>query len=372
LGFFDKFNFIWFVVALCGATLIVYWKEIRAKLQNVPKWLVAAMALAVIAVGALVTRIVLPLMQPPEINWHWLSSRISIFWMRYEITTSSIALAGEWLRDPPTLPWWPGWAIMAATAGFLFLTLLSSFRPPSWNVRVNFRVLRLSVWCLLMFVAIFVQIVLTPQAGGPHHMLMLFPLDLLACFAAAFAFANVLSFEKRRLPTLLCGLVVVIWVGFQFQGLHSLLRRFRPASYFKGRWSPYVELLVDYLNCNGRQVDTIYCVDCCLGYQLAALCQPDIGRKVRDIWPIFKDWSADKPDAETTVKGIFSPDVKALYVTFTEENTVFAEARRNFSHMNALGGDRAHAVTIVPPAPEALYQIFEGDTGTSDKRLDEK
>jgi len=33
LGFFDKFNFVWFVVALSGATVLVYWKEISAKLK---------------------------------------------------------------------------------------------------------------------------------------------------------------------------------------------------------------------------------------------------------------------------------------------------------------------------------------------------
>ncbi len=34
LGFFDKFDFVWFIVALVGATLIVYGGEIRAKLKD--------------------------------------------------------------------------------------------------------------------------------------------------------------------------------------------------------------------------------------------------------------------------------------------------------------------------------------------------
>ena len=370
LGFFDKFNFVWFVVAVFGATLVVYWKEIRAKLKDVPKGLVAAMAMAVVVAGALVLWIVLPLMQPPQVNWSWFSSRVSILWMRYEVTSTGLAIAGMWFKETPRLPLWPGWAVLAATAGFLLLTLLSCFRRPSSNLHSG--ALRFCVWCLLMFAAIFVQIVLTPQAGGPHHMLMLFPLDLLACFAAAFLFANSLSFRKRHVATLLGGIVLLIWAGFQIQSLHSDFRHFRDARSFNGLWSPRVEQLADYLNINGKRVDAIYCVDCCIGNQVAALCQPDIGRKVRDIWSIFRDWSAEKPDAEATVKATFSPQVKALYVTFTEKNTVVAEARRNFLQMNTQAGNTAHAVTVVPPALGEVYQVFKSGTDTTDEPIPER
>ena len=123
-----------------------------------------------------------------------------------------------------------------------------------------------------------------------------------------------------------------------------------------------MELVADYLNINGKHVDAIYCVDWGIGHQLAALCQPDIGRKMRDRWPTFKDWSAQKPDAEATVKATFSPRVKALYLTFTEENSVFAAARHNFLQMNSLAGNAAQAVTVVPPALGEVYQIFKSDT----------
>jgi len=370
LGFFDKFNFIWFVVALFGATLVVYWREIRAKLTGVPKNLVAAMAIAIIAAGALVLLIVLPLVQPPHMQS--VSRRVSQIWSLYESTSAGGATAFLWFKRPPAMPLWPGWAVLAATASFLLLALAFYRRRPSSDFLVHSRALRFCIWCLLMFAAIFVQIVITPQAGGPHHTLMLFPLDLLACFAAAFLFTNTLSVRKRYVAILLEGIVLLIWAGSEIQSLQSHFRRFRDVSSFRGAWSPRVELLADYLNINGKHVDKIYCVDWGMAHQLAALCQLDIGRKIRDRWPTFKDWSAQKPDAEAAVKATFSPQVKALYLTFTQENSVFPDARRHFLQMNSLAGNAARPVTFVPPALGEVYQVFESGTGATDESIRDK
>jgi 4-amino-4-deoxy-L-arabinose transferase-like glycosyltransferase len=362
LGFFDKFNFIWFVVALFSATLVVYWREIRAQLTGVPKSLIAAIVMAIIAAGALVLLIILPLMQLPQMQLT--SRRVSQIWTLYEITSTGGATAFLWFKRPPTIALWPGWVVLAVTAGFLLLTLTFCWKR-SWNARIHAQALRFCIWCLLMFVAIFAQIVITPQAGGPHHTLMLFPFDLLACFAAVFLFINILSVRKRRVATLLCGIVLLIWATFEIQSLQSHFRRFRDASSFRGRWSPRVELLADYVNINGQQVDAIYCVDWGIGNQMAALCRRDISRKLQDIWPIFKNWSTKQPDAAATVKAYFSPQGKALYVTFTEENSVFSETRRNFLEMNTLAGNTAQAVTVVPPALGEVYQIFKSGTAAS-------
>ncbi len=126
-----------------------------------------------------------------------------------------------------------------------------------------------------------------------------------------------------------------------------------------------MELLADYLNINGKQVNAIYCVDWGIGNQLKALCRRKIGWKIRDRWQTFKHWSAQKPDAEATVKATFSPQVKALYLTFTEENSVFPDARHNFLQMNSLAGNAAQAVTVVPPALGEVYQIFKSDTAVT-------
>jgi hypothetical protein len=357
LGFFDKFNFVWFILAVAVATAAVYGGEIRAKVKNAPKGLVAVIVIATAAAGATVALwLVLPVMALPQV--HLVSSRFFHFWGIYEASSTGAATAFHWFKRSTPIPLWPGWVVCAATTGFLLLTVAFCCSKPQARSQVHSPALRFSVWCLIMFVVIFTEIVVTPQAGGPHHTLMLFPFDLLACFAAAFVFANMFPPWGRRAAIACCGIAFLIWAGFQIQGLRSHFCRFGDANLFRGRWSPRVEQLVDYLNTNGKQLDAIYCVDWGIGQQMRALCRRDIRKKLRDIWPIFKEWSAERPDAEATVKAWFPLQKKTLYLTFTDENSVFPEAKRNFSQMKTLAGNPAQPVTTVPPALGAVYDLF--------------
>ena len=64
-----------------------------------------------------------------------------------------------------------------------------------------------------MFGIIFIEMVLTPQAGGPHHAIMLFPFDLLAGFVAAFLFANAFSKKPQSIVLLLeASILLCLWL----------------------------------------------------------------------------------------------------------------------------------------------------------------
>jgi len=268
LGFFDKFNFIWFVVALFGATLVVYWREIRAKLTGVPKNLVAAMAIAIIAAGALVLLIVLPLVQPPHMQS--VSRRVSQIWSLYESTSAGGCHRFLVVQEASCHALWPGWAVLAATASFLLLALAFYRRRPSSDFLVHSRALRFCIWCLLMFAAIFVAD--CNHAPGwrstPHSDAL--SSRFVSLFRCGISLTNTLSVRKRYVAILLEGIVLLIWAGSEIQSLQSHFRRFRDVSSFRGAWSPRVELLADYLNINGKHVDKIYCVDWGMAHQLAA------------------------------------------------------------------------------------------------------
>ena len=366
LGFFDKFNFIWFVVAVVFSTLAVYGREIFQKVRSVPVRRLLPVAVALVALGLVTLWIIFPLLQKPNIRAF--SDRVSQIWQLYESVTSGAATAYLWFKSPPAVPSWAGWAVPSIAAILFFLTLVAYVGRADANKHADGWRLRFCLWCLLMFGIIFIEMVLTPQAGGPHHVIMLFPFDLLAGFVAAFLFAHFFSKKSQPIVVLLEGCVLLGLVASNLRSLEVHFSKFEDISSFRGRWSPHVELLARYLDKTAAKVDSIFIIDWGIGFELTALCRPDIGRKVHDAWPTFLGWSAEKPDTSAQIRGVFPPRRETLYVSFVPEESVFPQALQNFEQMRIVAGNTTKALSDTPPAIAETYQLFEKRVSALDHR----
>ncbi len=356
-GFLDKFNFVWLIGALVLATPVIYSTEILQKLRRLPRIVLVPVAIGVVVAGGLALWLIRPLLQKPQI--HAFSDRLSHIWELYKYTCTGMATAFMWFKSPPALPSWTGWVVVTLTITLLLLTLLAYAGKPSASNPVESRTVRFCLWCVLMFGIIFLEIAFTPQAGGAHHTIMLFPFDLMACFSAAFLFVRVAPVRMRLPVTLLQAVLLLAWAGAEVQSLRVHFSRFGEKANFWGRFSPRIETLAKYLNKEGRQADAIYCVEWGIGNQLIALCQPKIAGKVRDYWPAFQDWSATKPDARATAAQVFKPNERALYVSFSKADPVFLLAQSHFAEMKALAGKPAAIITSLPDELGQTYQVFE-------------
>ena len=366
LGFFDKFNFIWFVVAVVFSTLAVYGREIFQKVRSVPVRRLLPVAVALVALGLVTLWIIFPLLQKPNIRAF--SDRVSQIWQLYESVTSGAATAYLWFKSPPAVPSWAGWAVPSIAAILFFLTLVAYVGRADANKHADGWRLRFCLWCLLMFGIIFIEMVLTPQAGGPHHVIMLFPFDLLAGFVAAFLFAHFFSKKSQPIVVLLEGCVLLGLVASNLRSLEVHFSKFEDISSFRGRWSPHVELLARYLDKTAGKVESIFIIDWGIGFELTALCRPDIGRKVHDAWPTFLGWSAEKPDTSAQIRGVFPPRRETLYVSFVPEESVFPQALQNFEQMRIVAGNTTKALSDTPPAIAETYQLFEKRVSALDHR----
>src|SRR5262249_6334077 len=94
LGFFDKFNFIWFVLALVFSTSAIYGPEILGKLRTLPLKVLLAIATAFAAAGLLLLWIVYPLLRRPHLREFL--GRLSHVWSLYESTSTGAATAHLW------------------------------------------------------------------------------------------------------------------------------------------------------------------------------------------------------------------------------------------------------------------------------------
>src|SRR5438094_4142677 len=86
---------------------------------------------------------------------------------------------------------------------------------------------------LVIGLLIFLQIVITPQAGGPHHYSMIFPLPLLAfAFLAKSLYTQLATENLRRLAALLSDAAAVSLLVVHVHNTAGFLSHFRTNSHY--------------------------------------------------------------------------------------------------------------------------------------------
>ncbi len=353
LGFWDKFNFVWFIIALVLATAVVYRAVIWQKILSLRPGLLVTAVIGLIGAGLLTLWIIFPLLQKPSTSAF--SDRFLHVWALYKYTCTGLGTASMWFKSVPAMPAWTGWGVPVLTLAFLVLALSGYALSDHPTPAIDRRVLRFCLWCLLMFGIIFLEVAVTPQAGGAHHTIMLFPFDLLACLSAAYLLGNALVGKKRALILILQSGIFLFWAACNLESIRIHFNKFKDISSFRARFSPRIESLADYLNSQGQELKAIHCVDWGIGMQLAAICRPAVRSKVIDEWMTFKSWSPKEAGSQATVDSIFSPDKKSIYLSFTAKEPVFPETKSNFAEMEMLAGARLHPVKFVPATLGETY-----------------
>jgi hypothetical protein len=174
LGFFDKFNFVWFLLAFVVGTILCYPESLQTLWCSLPtsaRWLVIILTLVGFTAMAYV---VLPLFygfQPTNVH----TAGLEVKWSGLLTTLSGRAVAGFIFGNAgEIISYFTFWLIVTDT----YLALACLLSPTSNSEARENR--KNGFFCLVIGFLIFIQIAITPQAGGPHHYSMIFPLPLLA------------------------------------------------------------------------------------------------------------------------------------------------------------------------------------------------
>jgi 4-amino-4-deoxy-L-arabinose transferase-like glycosyltransferase len=194
LGFFDKFNFIWLLLAFGVGVLVCYpdsLKKLWISSSRLSRW--AAVIVFFIGLGGMLF-LILPVLRlhaasPPPLNlkWNGLLSTFSGAAVAYQIFDSD-----SWIIS--FVPFW-----LIVTDCYLALACLF-FMVQNAEAREN---RRNGFFLLLIGLLVFVQIIITPQAGGPHHYSMIYPLPVLAfVFLAQPLYRQLATKNLRRFATL--------------------------------------------------------------------------------------------------------------------------------------------------------------------------
>src|SRR5436190_6949503 len=324
LGFFDKFNFIWLVSAFVIGISLCYpdtLKNLWVSLPRFARWI--AVILVLIAVGAMLY-LVLPLL----LHFHPTRAHamgLQVKWDGLLQTLSGVAVARLIFGNSSgMIPFAPFWLI--GVDGFLALACLS-FPMLDAEAREN---RKNGFFCLLIGFLIFLQIVITPQAGGPHHYSMIFPLPLLGfAFLARSLYTQLAWKNLQRLAAVLLGSAAVLVFAVNVHNTAVYLSHFRTNSHYSPHWSPDIYSLSHYINEHGFEAKSVICVDWGLHNQLHALAPMELRRRMRDCWPTFKELDKKNEEKQTATLNHIFPVGESLVVTFVSQE-LFPETRRNF------------------------------------------
>jgi hypothetical protein len=186
-------------------------------------------------------------------------------------------------------------------------------------------------FCLLIGFLIFIQIAITPQAGGPHHFSMIFPLPVLAfAFLAKSLYSQLAKGASPHLAAFVVSSAAICI--FVVNGYNTLiyLSDFRSNLHYNPRWSPEIYSLSEYINKHGFDVKRIISADWGLHDQLHALAPKPLRRRMQDFWPTFRELAQETPEEQSkTLRSIF-PKGTSLVLTFAASKETFPETRQTF------------------------------------------
>ena len=361
LGFFDKFNFIWFVAAFAVGVALCYpgnLKRLWLSCSKSIRWVTVILALAGLSAAA---HLILPIMQLPSLAT--LRPHLEQSWSEFQIALSGVGVAEYVLGSAAgIIGSVPHKLVITAACLALVCLVIPMSNANACENRKN------GLFCLLIGFFVFVQIVITPQAGGPHHHSMLFPLPLLAsAFFARALYDHFRSMNLSWVAGLTAGAVAALAICVFLVNVNNTMvyiSHFRNSSHYKPLWSPAIYSLSRYINDHGRDWQKIILADCCLE-QVQALAPKKIRSRIRDFWPAFRKLPDTREQQDTFVANIF-PEGRTLLVTYDASKEAFPETRRNlFALLSAHPELEYRLVKEFWYGSEKVYEVYEVVRGSN-------
>jgi hypothetical protein len=355
LGFFDKFNFIWLVLAFVIGISLCYPDSLKNLWISFPRLARRMAVITVLIVLGAALYFTLPLLlhfHPPGAH----AVGLQVKWNALLTTLSGVAVAHfVFGNSSGMIQFTPFWLIV--TDGYLAFACLF-FPMSNEEARENRKE---GFFFLVIGLLIFLQIVITPQAGGPHHYSMIFPLPLLVfAFLAKSLYTQLATENLRRLAALLFGAAAVSLLVVNVHNTAGYLSYFRTNSHYSPRWSPEIYTLSRYINEHGLEAKSVICVDWGLHNQLHALAPKELRQRMHDYWPMFKSLANQNQERQTARLNYVFPEGKTLVLAFAPSKETFPETRQNFLASLATRPElKSRLVREFWSGGEKIYELYE-------------
>jgi hypothetical protein len=352
LGFFDKFNFVWLALAFAIGIFVCYPDSVKNIWSSLPRfvpWLVVI--LIAIALGTMLY-MVRQLLYLPSIG----IDTVALSWIRLVGTLSGAAVAAFVFESQAGIIRFTS-ALLIFIEGFLALTCLA-LPLSSAQAREN---RKNGIFCALIGFLIFVQIVITPQAGGPHHYAMIFPLPIVGfAFLAKSLYTQIATQNLRLLAAILLASAAICLFCVNVHNTAVVLTHFRTNPHYNPRWSPAIYSLSRYIDEHGADAKSIISVDWGLYTQLHALAPRKLRHRMQDSWPIFDEIDKESEEKQIETLNSVFPVGKSFALTFAAPKETWPQTRRNFPASVAFNPElKSRLAKEFWFGGEEIYELYE-------------
>jgi hypothetical protein len=305
LGIFNKVDYLAFLVGLAFAAVVVDHRGIVRRLRARP--VIAAAAAGVLVAGLAVeyAQIVAPARRFPAVRSDaGLAGRVHEVWDLFRSTMDGVGF----FQYMSGVPFDHRSGIAAATV----VVVILAAALVAWRVAVRVRLAPSdeplaaaaddTALFLLLLVGVGGALVLTPQAVGPHHAMLLWPLPALLGISLLSA-AWRLPHPQLRVGATTLLLIGALWLlGTQLGVDRAYRAAFRSDRAWAPGWTTEIYPVANAVDRIASGADGIVVADWGIGNQLLALGNDAVRSRVNDAWGSFA--AADQGAIEQIAAGM--------------------------------------------------------------------
>jgi 4-amino-4-deoxy-L-arabinose transferase-like glycosyltransferase len=299
LGLFNKLDYVWFIAAIGIAALVVHRRELleiaRRRLGAV---IPPVAGFVVVLIAAFVT-LILPATRLPLAGSHAsLGGRISEVGHLFRITVDGTGVYQYMTGSPlnhatlmgSLFPWIFIGCTVVAVWNFAFgrrLVASDALREAATT----------TTFFLVLFSVLAVGIIVTRQATGPQHIMLVWPLPAVLAVCLLVTMAR-LPNRGRRMAVMVVGVALAALLVTQVRTTSAYVHAYRSDRSWSTIWSPEIYAAVRAVSRSAPEVESVITADWGLGNQIFALGNEAVRDRFSDPWPTFTSPAATPASLE--------------------------------------------------------------------------
>jgi 4-amino-4-deoxy-L-arabinose transferase-like glycosyltransferase len=299
LGLFNKLDYVWFIAAIGIAALVVHRRELLEIARRQWNAVILPVASFVVVLIAAFVTLILPATRLPLAGSHAsLGGRISEVGHLFRITVDGTGvyqyMTGSPLDHATLMGSLFPWIFVGCTIVAVWNLAFGRRLAASDALR---KAATTTTFFLLLFIVLAVGIILTRQATGPQHIMLVCPLPAVLAVCLLTTAAR-LPIRARLVATAVLGVALGALLVTQVRTTAAYVHAYRSDRSWSTIWSPEIYAAAHAVSKSAPEVESVITADWGLGNQIFALGNKAVRDRFSDPWPTFTSPAATPASLE--------------------------------------------------------------------------